>query len=98
MLSVHPVYLGKRPIDTVYPNWWGSQSEYIQIDHLTFWGEQAILEFIWGWFGPGGPRGLQNRWGVAEQTPVGSTPIHPRLMTIMQNCPSQYARLTFYVV
>ena len=30
--------------------------------------------------GPGGPRGLQNRWwALLEAAMVGSTPIHPRL-------------------
>ncbi len=32
----------------------------------------------WGWLGPGGLPGLQNRWRAVERAAVGSTPIHSR--------------------
>jgi len=38
-----------------------------------------MLACMRGWLGPGGFRGLQNRWPVVERAAVGSTPIHPRL-------------------
>ncbi len=33
----------------------------------------------WGWLGPGGLPGLQNRRRVARRAAMGSTPIHSRL-------------------
>ena len=35
----------------------------------------------WGWLGPGGLPGLQNRWRVVMRAAVGSTPIHSCLLT-----------------
>ncbi len=32
----------------------------------------------WGWLGPGGLPGLQNRWRAVMRAAVGSTPIHSR--------------------
>lgn len=45
----------------------------------------------WEWLGPGGLPGLQNLWRVALRAAVGSTPIHSRLILMLDDGQSTIA-------